>query len=149
MSEKLGNIIELFSAPAGFKEPVRPIVEKLELIKDHGIKDDKFAGKNLDKTVMIVGAKAYNMAKENGIQMQFGTLGENILFDFDPHELNIGDILALGDAQIQITENCSICTHLGVIRKDLPKLIKEHRGVYCKILKSGIIDKNSTASLLK
>lgn len=149
MAEKLGDIVELFSAPEGFKGSVRPKVEKLELIKDHGIKDDKFAGKDLDKTVMIVGTRAYDIADENGIQMQFGTLGENILFDFDPHELNIGDKIVLGEAQIQITENCSICSHLGVIRKDLPKLVKDHRGVYCKIIKSGIVDKNSIPFLSK
>lgn len=149
MSEKLGTIVELFSAPEGFKGQVRPKVKTLDLINGYGIKNDKFAGKDLDKTVMIVGTKAYELAKENGIDMQYGTLGENILFDFDPHELEIGDVISVGEAKIEITENCSICTHLGIIRKDLPKLIKDHRGVYCKITQSGTIDKSNAASLLK
>ncbi len=147
MSEKLGNILEIFSAPIGFKGSVRPKVEKLQFIEGHGIKDDKFAGKNLERAVMVVGTKAYEIAQSNGIQMEYGTLGENILFDFDPHELKIGSILKIGDVKLQITENCTVCSHLSVIKKDLPFLIKEHRGVYCKIVQGGEIDKSSSPSL--
>jgi MOSC domain-containing protein YiiM len=143
LNKKLGNILEIFSAAKGYKSGVRPKVEKLHFIKDHGIENDKFAGKNLDRTVMIVGTKAYDLAGQNGIDMQYGTLGENILFDFDPHELEIGTIITIGEVKLQITENCTVCSHLSVIKKDLPYLIKEHRGVYCRIIQSGKIDKSA------
>lgn len=138
-----GNIVEIFSAPKGFKGDTRPIVKSLVLEKDYGIQGDKFALKNLDRTVMIVGTPTYEFAKENGIELKYGSLGENILFDFDPHLLEIGTIIIMGDAKIQITQKCTICTHLAVFGENLPTLIQDCRGLYCKIVESGIVNKNT------
>lgn len=137
----LGKVIDVFSAPQGFKGSVRPRVEKLECIKKHGIKDDKFAGKNEDRAVMIVGEIAYDLAKEQGIELERGSLGENILLDFDPHTLQLGDILDIDGMLLQISELCSICNHLSVHAETLPALLAKHRGVYCRILKDGVITK--------
>lgn len=139
--KKLGNVVDTFSAPKGFKGSVRPKVEKLEMIKDHGIKDDKFAAKDIERSVMIVGTIAYDIAKENNIELEHGSLGENILMDFDPHTLDVGDTIQIQDVKLQLTEECSVCSHLGVHDKRLPKLVAKHRGVYCKILDDGIIKK--------
>lgn len=137
----LGKVVDTFSAPKGFKGSIRPKVDELQMIKEHGIKDDKFAGKDVTRTVMIVGMKAYDIAKENSIDIGFGSLGENILMDFDPHTLNVGDIIQIEDVKLELTEECSICSHLGVHDKRLPKLVAKHRGVYCKILEDGIVKK--------
>lgn len=144
----MSHLIEIFSAPKEFKGSVRPKVQMLELLVEHGIVNDKFAGKNFDRSVMIVGQIAYDIAKENGITLELGSLGENILFDFDPHELEFGSKIQVGDAILQITEKCSICSHLAVFDKRLPKLVSEHRGVYCKIIKNGRVSTNSTVTLL-
>lgn len=137
----LGKTIATFSAPIGFKGSIRPKVEHLEMIKDHGIKDDKFAGKDTKRSVMIVGTIAYNIAKENDITLEHGSLGENILLDFDPHDLEIGEIIQIGEVTLKITEECSVCSHLSVHDKRLPKLVAKHRGVYCEILANGVIKK--------
>lgn len=139
---KLGSIVDTFSATKESKSSMpRPKVQSLNLIEGHGIENDKFAGKDVDRTVMIVGINSYDLSYENGIELEFGSLGENILFNFDPHQFNIGDILVMGDCEIEITEKCTICNHLAVFGKELPKLVKDCRGLYCKILKSGLIQK--------
>lgn len=138
---RLGKVLETFSAPKGFKGNIRPKIDELIMIKNHGIQDDKFALKDLERTVMIVGSIAYEIAKENNINIEFGSLGENILMDFDPHSLNVGDIIQIEDVKLELTEECSVCSHLGVHDKRLPKLVAKHRGVYCKILDDGIIKK--------
>lgn len=142
------RLIELFSASQAFKGPVRPRVKYLDLIEGHGIKDDKFAGKNIERSVMIVGNIAYAIAEQNGIQLERGSLGENILLNFDPHTLSQGEMIQIGNAKLQITEKCSICTHLSAFDTKLPSLISEHRGIYCKIIQSGVVTKNSGVSLL-
>ena len=136
---KLGKVLELCSADSTFKGLPRPIVDKLVLKEGYGIENDKFAGGDLDKTVMIIGKNSYDMAQEAGIDLSHGSFGENILLDFDPHEFAIGTIFEIEDAIIEITERCSICNHLSVFGSKLPKLIKKHRGIYCKILKSGVV----------
>lgn len=143
----LGNVLETFSATKESSGLPRPKVKGLNLIKDFGIENDKFAGKKLDQTVMIVGLKSYEIAKEKGINLEFGCLGENILLDFDPHELEIGTNLIFQDAIIQITQVCTVCSHLSVFDETLPLLLKGHRGVYCKIINGGLISKDTIVKI--
>ena len=147
MSKKeLGKVVEVFSAIKGSSGLPRPKVEKLVLIEGYGIENDKFAGDELHKTVMIIGLKSYEMAKEKNIDLKRGSYGENILFDFDPHLLSISQRLQIGDTILEITEKCTLCNHLSVFGAKLPKLIKNHRGLYCKIIKGGVITKNLAVS---
>lgn len=138
----LGIVLETFSATKESSGLPRPKVRELNLIKDFGIENDKFAGKKLDQTVMIVGIKSYKIALENGIKLEYGSLGENILLDFDPHDLVVNQELIIGTSIIQITQICTVCSHLSVFGEELPTLLKNHRGLYCKILKDGIISKD-------
>ena len=146
--KQIGQVIEIFSAPKGASGLPRPKTEELQLIKEYGIFKDKFAGNDIEKSVMIIGQKSYDIAKENGIKLVKGSYGENILFNFDPHILNIGDILQIGEAIIEITQKCTLCSHLSIFHKHLPKIIKNHRGLYCKILKNGKITVGSNTYLI-
>lgn len=141
--KELGNIIDVFIAPEGISSSVRKKMDKIELKKDYGIVGDKFAQKNLDRTVLIIGMIAYDIAKNNNIDLEFGSLGENILLDFDVNRLEIGDIINIDKLKLEVTEVCTICNHLSFYDKRLPSLIKNNRGVYCKINESGIISKGT------
>ena len=147
MKKELGIVKEIFSAKKDSSGLPRPVVESLNLIDGYGIENDKFANDDLNKTVMIVGQNSYDIAKENDMNLKFGSYGENILLDFDPHTLEVGTILDIGDTSIEITERCTICNHLSVFGAKLPKLIKKHRGLYCKILKGGVINKGLHVSI--
>ena len=138
----LGKVLNTFSATKESSGSPRPLVFQLNLIKDYGIENDKFAGKKLEQTVMIVGIHSYEIAKNNGINLEFGSLGENILLDFDPHILEVGTKLIIENSIIEITQICTVCNHLTVFNENLPLLLKGHRGLYCKIIKSGIVSKD-------
>ena len=146
----LGRVLQLYTAPIG-TSGVRKSQEFIELKESYGVIGDKFAGnsKKSDRSVMIVGTKPYSMAREAGIELPDAALGENILLDFDPHMLEIGSKIELGNAILEITAACTLCNHLTQYHKDLPKLILEHRGVYCKVLKSGIISREDSVTLMK
>ena len=138
----IGKVLKTFSATKESSGLPRPSVEELNLIVDFGIENDKFAGKKLDQTVMIVGIQSYEVARNNSITLEFGSLGENILLDFDPHIFEVGKQLSFGDSIIEITQICTVCNHLNIFDKKLPALLKSHRGLYCKIIKNGIIKEN-------
>ncbi|MFA6741384.1 MAG: MOSC domain-containing protein [Arcobacteraceae bacterium] len=138
----IGKVLDTFSATKESSGLPRPKVDKLNLIKDYGIENDKFAEKKLEQTVMIVGIESYKIIKDNGINLEFGSLGENILLDFDPHILEVGSKLIIEDSEIQITQICTVCNHLAIFDESLPLLLKAHRGLYCKIIKSGIVSKD-------
>ena len=140
--KNIGKVLKTFSATKESSGLPRPNVEELNLIVGYGIENDKFAGKKLDQTVMIVGIQSYEIANQNDIELEFGTLGENILLDFDPHIFEVGKQLFIENSIIEITQVCTVCNHLSVFDKNLPLLLKSHRGLYCKIIKNGIIKEN-------
>lgn len=144
----IGNVIEIFSAKKGQSGLPRPKVNELNLIYKFGIEHDKFAGKDEEKSVMIVGSIAYELAKKSGIELKRGSLGENILFDFNPHEYEVGTLFQVGEALLEVTQHCTICNHLAVFDDILPTLVKECRGLYCKILKSGTVCANMPITVL-
>lgn len=144
----IGKVLGTFSAKKGDSGLPRPKVETLRLIEGFGIEEDKFAGKDLEKTVMIVGNYSYDVAKKDGIEIEAGCLGENILFDFNPHDYSVGTSFKVGDAVIKITENCTICNHLAVFGKKLPFIVKDCRGIYCTIVNSGVIKKDDSIELI-
>ena len=139
---ELGKVLKTFSATNESSGLPRPIVSKLNLIVDYGIENDKFAGKKLDQTVMIAGLKSYEIAKQNNIDLEIGCLGENILLDFDPHDFEVGKQLFIEETILEITQICTVCSHLSLFDNNLPTLLKSHRGLYCRIIKSGIIKEN-------
>lgn len=149
MSNKIGKTIGTFSAKKGQSGLPRPIVNELNIIHGFGIEFDKFAGKNENKAVMVVGSLAYDTALKNGIKLEYGSLGENILFDFNPHEFKIGNIIKIGQVILEITEKCTICNHLSIFGKKLPFLVKNCRGLYCKILEGGHVSSNMEVEVLK
>jgi len=138
---KIGRVIGVFSGTRVSKKSPRPTVEELDLIKNYGIEGDKFAGGNLDKSIMGIGEIAYNIALDNDIELSFGGYGENILFDSNPHEF-MNNIFYIGDTQIETTIECSMCAGLSKIDIRLPKLSEHCRGVYFKINKNGLIQKS-------
>ena len=145
----LGKALNLYIAPIN-TSGIRESKETLELKESFGVVDDKFAGnsKKIDRSVMIVGDKPDSMAKDAEIKLPTAALGENILLSFDPHELPISTKLLIGSAIIEITARCTLCSHLTQYHEDLPKLILKHRGIYCKVIKSGIINKNDKVSIV-
>ncbi len=49
-----------------------------------GVLGDKFYQKNIDRSVLISTIESYELARAKGIEVSFGSLGENILMDFNP-----------------------------------------------------------------
>lgn len=149
MTSNKGIVLGTFSAKKGQSGLPRPSVLELNIINGFGIEFDKFAGQEESKAVMVVGKTAYNIAKKNGIDLEYGSLGENILFDFNPHEYEIGNIIKIGQTVLEISEKCTICNHLSVFGKKLPYLVKDCRGLYCKVLEGGHVRENMSVEVLK
>ncbi len=139
--QAFATVIGTFSAPEGESGLPRPQAHHLALKAGYGILGDKFARKDLNQTVMIVGQRAYDIAAAEGIDIVPGSLGENILIDADPHQWPVGTQLKIGQAVVAITEACTLCNHLSVLDRRLPRLVRRDRGVYCRIVVSGNIQK--------
>ncbi len=144
----LGKVEKLYIAPLN-TSGIREKKETIFLKKDFGIKEDKFAGGERDRSIMLIGKNSYEIAKNRGISLPEVALGENILLDFDPHVLESGAILEIGEVLLEITKECTLCKHLTKYSSKLPKLLLGRRGIYCRILKNGTIKIGDSVKVLK
>jgi len=127
-----GKILELFIT----KDNENKTRESVEFVKvdNDGILEDKFYGKNLLRSILITSTDSYKITQENHIEIPTGSLGENIVTDINPYHLSFGARLKIGDNTLEITQNCTLCKGLSTLNSKLPKLLKDDRGIFAKIV---------------
>ena len=127
-----GKVLQLFITKTD-ENKTRQSVPSIQ-VDELGIKDDKFYAKDSMRAILITSNTSYNLTKENNINIQTGSLGENILIDISPYHLVHGDKLLIGNTILEITQNCTLCKGLSSVDKKLPKLLKNDRGIFAKVI---------------
>ena len=145
MGESFGTVLELFISINSVGKENRDEI----LVDENGILEDKFYAKGADRSILITSLDSYLLAKKSNIDMDYGSLGENILVDINPYGLNAGDIISFGDIELEITQNCTICNSLSKVDAKLPSVLKSDRGIFAKTLKSGKIRKGDVVKIVK
>jgi len=143
--KEVGKILKLFTSIKGLEKRL----EKEQLSFDkNGILDDKFYGKDIQRSILLSSKDSYLLIKEHSITLNYGELGENILMDFNPYLLPVETQLQIGEVILEITQVCTICNHLSKIDRKLPKLLKNDRGIFAKVIKEGTIHKDDAVFML-
>ena len=145
MGESLGTVLELFLSIKGVGKENRDEI----LVDENGILEDKFYAKGADRSILITSLDSYLLAKKSNIDMDYGSLGENILVNINPYNLTEGDIISFGELELVITQNCTICNSLSKVDAKLPSVLKSDRGIFAKTLKSGKIRKGDVVKIVK
>ncbi|CAI6152218.1 MAG: hypothetical protein SPLUMA2_SPLUMAMAG2_01862 [uncultured Sulfurimonas sp.] len=144
----IGTVKELYFTQNDTNK-TRQNVEKIS-VDNTGVKKDKFYNKNPMRAILITCIESYNLAQKNEINIQAGSLGENILIDINPYALVQGDRIKIGNTLLEITQNCTLCQGLSSIDSKLPKLLKNDRGIFAKYLEgSSQIILGATVQILK
>ena len=140
---KVGKVSSLFySPPAG-----RTTVDSFDL-DNKGIISDKHYNKSIDRSVLITSLESYALAQNHGVNVPYGSLGENILIDYNPYDLKSGTKLKIGKVTLEISQPCTLCKSLTKIDSKLPKLLKDDRGIFAMVIESGSIKENDDIYLL-
>ena len=138
-----GKILELFYSTKDGR------VSTTELSLDtKGVVEDKYYNKDIQRSVLITSQESYKLATENGIDVHYSALGENLLIDYNPYHLKPGARLIIGDLELEISQNCTLCNSLAKVDARLPKLLKDDRGIFAKVISSGVIRKGDNIYLL-
>ena len=133
-----GEILELFISIKGVSS--RTLKEKIA-VDENGVVEDKFYAKDPKRSILISTIHSYDLAKAQNITMEYGSLGENIVMDFNPYNLPTGSKIKIGDVVLEISQHCTLWKSLTKVDNNLPKLPKNDRGVFAKVVKSGFIHK--------
>jgi len=139
----VGTISSLFFSP----DTGRTSTRSLEF-DTHGIVNDKHYNKDLERSVLITSLDSYKLVKDHGIEAAEGSLGENLLMDYNPYMLETGARLKIGSVTLEISQHCTLCKSLTQIDSKIPKLLKNDRGIFAKVLEAGIIAVDDTVYLL-
>jgi len=143
--KNVGKVMSLFVSVQGSSNRVE---KELFHLDTKGIIEDKYYDTNINRSVLITSKASYDLANRNNIQMPFGSLGENILIDYNPYHLIAGDQLRIGEVLLEISQNCTMCDHLSKIDENLPTLLKDDRGIFTKVIKGGVIQPGDKIYLL-
>lgn len=138
-TEHVGKVLQLFISIKDENGITKTIEQDKISLNEHGVVNDKFYKKDPMRSILISSLESYTLAKENNIEMPLGSLGENILMDFNPYGFDVGDRLKIGDVTLEITQNCTLCKGLSKVDTKAPKLLKNHRGIFAKTVTNGSI----------
>lgn len=123
--------------------PKRKVVQSIE-IDEGGVIGDKFHDKELSRSILLTSTKAYDIARENNIEIEYGDLGENLLIEANIDDLKPYDRFQIGNTTVEVTQNCTLCNGLTTIDSKLPKLLKDDRGIFVKTIIGGTISIGDT-----
>ena len=140
---KAGKILELFYSTSDGRVNTTTLT-----LDEKGVVEDKYYNKDIQRSVLITSLESYKLATENGINAQYSALGENILIDYNPYHLKPGARLKIGDLELEISQNCTLCNSLAKVDARLPKLLKNDRGIFAKVISGGRIRKGDNIYLL-
>lgn len=127
-----GKVLKLFITKDD-KNKTRETPQKLQ-VDEAGIIGDKFYAKDSQRAILISSMESYKLTQENGIDIAVGALGENLLVDINPYSLTPGERLQVGETILEITQNCTLCKGLSSVNSKLPKLLKNDRGIFAKVV---------------
>ncbi len=133
----VGKILQLFISIKDDEGITKTIEQNTITLDENGVLGDKFYSKDPHRSILLSSIESYALAQKEGIIMPYGSLGENILMDFNPYDLDVGDRLNLGTVTLEITQNCTLCKGLSKVDAKAPKLLKEHRGIFAKAITNG------------
>jgi len=140
---KVGNIFSLFYSTKNGRVAVRDF-----LLDEKGIVKDKHYDKDIERSVLIASLESYKLAKNSGLNISYGVLGENLLMNYNPYDLTTGSRLKIGNVLLEISQHCTLCGSLSKVDTKLPKLLKNDRGIFAKVIESGNIKEGDNIYLI-
>ena len=123
-------------------------VAEADLKVDWGIVGDAHAG-NWHRQVSLLSYEKIQEFKEKGAEIVPGAFGENLIVEgYDFRNLPVGSRLAIGEAELEITQIGKECHNHCEIYKAMGDCIMPRDGVFAKVIKSGHITLGDTITLL-
>jgi MOSC domain-containing protein YiiM len=83
------------------------------------------------------------------MSLQPGVIRENITTDgLNVNGLRIGQLLRVGEAQLEVSAPCTPCDQMEAIRPGLRKELWGRRGMLCRVLEGGVIRRGDSIEKL-
>ena len=108
-----------------------------------------------DQAIYVYGAADYVWwSQELGKEISPGTFGENLtISELESAQFNVGDMLHIGDATLQVTAPRIPCKTFAARMED-PQWVKKFRhaerpGMYCRVIREGFVKTGDPVTIEK
>lgn len=138
-----------------FKFPASGRVKITELGLEGDVIMDKKNHGGPDQAVYVYGGADYDWWRaELGREIPAGMFGENLtVSELESAAFNIGDVLIVGEARLQVTAPRIPCSDFAARMDDLGWVKKfraaERPGLYCRVLQEGFVQAGDSVSVEK
>jgi len=145
----VGKVLKLYLSIKDSEGVTQRLPRSEVNIDQAGVIGDKFYNKEKARSILVTSDASYQMVRDEEIEIPEGSLGENILIDYNLYHLQGGDKLLLGDdVVLQITQNCTLCKSLTKVNSRLPKLLKDDRGLFVMTITGGKVKRGDPVYLI-
>jgi TatD DNase family protein len=114
-------------------------VGQIELVAQHGLKDDAHAG-DWHRQVSLLSLQKIEAFRAKGAVVEYGAFGENLVVDgIDFASLPVGTQFRCGDAVLEMTQIGKECHNHCAIYHRMGDCIMPREGVFARVLQGGVI----------
>jgi MOSC domain-containing protein YiiM len=123
-------------------------VESISLIEDYGVENDAHGGSG--RQVSLLALERIEDMKKALDTLKAGDFAENITTTgVAASELAPGMRLAVGEAELEITQIGKTCHHGCAIRKQVGYCIMPKEGVFGRVIKGGVVKKGDRIAIVQ
>jgi MOSC domain-containing protein YiiM len=138
----MAKVQNLFRAPKKHA-PVEELAEAIA-VGDRGFEDCAHGRPGSKRQVLLVDRETLE-----AMDLQPGIIRENITTDgLNVNGLQIGELLRIGEACLEVTAVCTPCYQMEAIRPGLRKELWGRRGMLCRVLDGGVIRRGDSIEKL-
>lgn len=124
-------------------------VERAVLIEDKGIEGDAHAEGGI-RQVSLLAYESIEKMKKLGLDVDSGDFAENITTQgIDLLNLPVGQRLKIGEVILEVTQHGKVCHTKCNIYKTVGDCVMPREGIFCKIIKGGVIKKGQTIEVVE
>src|SRR3977135_137277 len=136
------HVQNLFRAPKK-RLPMQELPE-VRAVDDAGFAGCAHARPGGKRQVLLVDRETLE-----AMDLRPGIIRENITTDgLNVNSLQIGQLLRIGEARLEVSAICTPCDQMEIIRPGLQKELWGRRGMLCRVLEGGVIRRGDSVEKL-
>jgi len=116
---------------------------------DNGIVGSRDYDDGVDKPIILVCKKSYDIIEEAELVIGQGLLMEDIYVDINLYHLKAGSVIQIGDTEFEVTGPCQAYRYLYAIAPELPELLDGQRGLLLEPVEYGSIAVGNEVKVIK
>jgi MOSC domain-containing protein YiiM len=142
-----GKLVGIYSGAE--KGAGKASLESASLVAGIGLDGDTHAGRDPNRQISLFADETLQALNQEGFSITAGELSANLITAGLPlNDLQAGDKLRIGDAEIELSEPRKPCASLTKLDYRLPKRLYRKCGWLGRVVKSGSVRPGATIEVL-